>query len=116
MKPRQFTKEDPCTKVHIYNCFHSDTDVMDWDGGLKSTNITRAKAIIGINVPRRLVYDGHAEMINVGGQQHIKLTVEGMNWLIHGVKRYLKNQPEKAKDIEQLPRHWRRRFLQTVAI
>lgn len=113
MKTKQFSKDHPCTKIELYNCFFGVDSTQD--DVARSSDITRAKAIIGRNVPSRLIQAGHAEMTIVGGEQHIALTVEGQAWLLHGTQRYLKNQPERARDIEILPRHWRRRFLKTVA-
>lgn len=110
---RKFTKSQPCSKIDIYNCFYGVGSTQDDQG--RSSDITRARAIIGRNVVYRLCQAGHAELTILGGISYIALTDEGMAWLNHGVKRYLKNQPEKARDIEVLPRHWRRRFLKTVA-
>ena len=106
---RVFTKEAPCSKIDIYNCFYGAGSFYN-DDDLRSCDIVRARSIIGRNVPRRLVEQGHAVLVQLRGQEHIKLTEEGNNWLIKGVNRYLKNNPDKFSLVENPPARWRRRF------
>lgn len=111
---RVFTKNDPCTKIHIFNCFHGPGSVR-YEDGTVSSNIVRAKSYIGRHVPYRLRAAKRAELVLVDGEAHLRLTPEGVHWLWHGTKRYVKNNPSKAGDIEFMPRHWRRQHLKSVA-
>ncbi len=106
---RSFSKDAPCSKIDVYNCFFGEGSVEHEDTH-RSTDITRARNIIGRNVPRRLVEQGHAVYITYRGQEHIKLTEEGENWLLHGTLRYLKNNPQKFEQVENPPIRWRKRF------
>lgn len=110
MKTRQFTDGERCSKVEIYNCFYGQGS-RGHEDGLRSSDVVRARAYIGRNVPYRMCQAGHAEEVEIDGELHWKLTMEGRTWLTVGLKRYLKNRPDRVHDLTAPAR----RVLKTVA-
>ena len=82
---RVFTKNEPCNKVDIWNCFRAEAG-----NKFVSVPIVEARDAIGISVPSHLVRAGRAEMIK--GGDSIRLTSEGKTWLRAGTVRYVRNQ------------------------
>jgi len=94
MKARVFTKERPCNKVDIWNCFRSGRR-------FTSVPVLEAKQCIGEHVPNHLVRAGRAEIVESRGADVIRLTPEGAEFLKEGTERYIRNQI-KAGNVEIL--------------
>ena len=92
-----FTKSNPCTKIEIWNAFRGRR-------GFKQAEESEVLATIGKNVPRVLVNEGRAERFKTARGDFYRLTPEGQEWLMVGLRRYLRNYPEKAKRAVNLPK------------
>lgn len=109
---REFTKDRPCNKIDIWNCFYGRG--ASRIGRLPSTDMVRARSIIGRHVPTKLTLQGKARLHEEGGEFRITLTPEGVEWLKKGAKRYLMNHPDKLDQMENCPIRWKK-ILKTFA-
>lgn len=82
-----FTRESPCTKVHIHNCFITEQ-------GYGSKAVVEARGDIGLNTPKYLLREGYMHAYTQGGVDYYMLTSEGVVWLTEGLKRHLELHPE----------------------
>lgn len=82
-----FTRDNPCTKVDLHNCFMSD-------GSSKPVPAIVGRGIIGVNAIRYLVNSGYARKYESGGVDYWELTESGVDWLTKGLARHLKLHPE----------------------
>lgn len=82
-----FTREDPCTKVDLHNCFYL--------GGSKplSRAVVEARGEIGLNAIKYLKREGYAIEHEVEGIDRWTLTPEGVQWLVKGLARHLELHP-----------------------
>lgn len=94
-----FTKANPCTKVEIWNAFRGAR-------GFRQTEESEVLATIGRNVPRVLLNEGRAERVKTAKGDFYRLTKDGQEWLRVGLRRYLRNNPEKAKLAVNLPKEF----------
>lgn len=96
IKPtRTFTREDPCTKVHIWNCFMGA-------GGFKPVAVVHSRAEIGLNTPKYLKREGFVEVIEDKGVEYYRLTAEGEDWLRKGLNRHLELHPADVENVLHL--------------
>lgn len=93
---RKFTRDNPCTKVEIHNCFW----VVD---KYKAQPVVHAKTQIGDNVPKYLMREGYLEEKTMGGVDFYRLTPDGEHWLRDGLKRFLELHPERISDVVSSP-------------
>lgn len=94
-KPKQFTRANPCTKLHIWNCFRLR-------GGFISVPVVEAQAQIGIHTPRNMLRRGR--MVETTGEVDVyTLTPEGEQWLLLGIVNYLKRHPSDLEKVKHLP-------------
>lgn len=106
---KQFTKDAPCSKVDIWNCFRGHKFTL-WRDGTHSVDIVWARSVIGRHVPRALVNAGRAEIQEVDGEMHIRTTEVGEEWLVDGTFRYVSNQPERFQELINPPKRWKNHF------
>lgn len=93
VKPtRVFTRTDPCTKVHLWNCFVTIT-------GLERVTVVASRSEIGLNTPKYLRREGYAEVVTEKGVEYYVLTPEGEEWLRKGLLRHLELHPEDAEHV-----------------
>lgn len=91
---RKFSREQPCTKVEIHNCF--------FDGRQYTKRpVVEVKMEVGDNVPKYLVREDYVSFVLLAGVDYYELTVDGEEWLRAGLKRYLELHPERASDVVQ---------------
>jgi hypothetical protein len=88
-----FTREDPCTKVHLFNCFNAPS-------GFRPRAVVEARGEIGINAIKYLLRQGYAEAFEGAGADWWKLTAEGEQWLTTGLQRHLELHPEERSLVE----------------
>ena len=88
MKPAVFTRENPCTKVDIANCFKTS--------GAK-VPVVHAQAVIGVNTPKYLLREGYVVAVSAGGVDYYQLTQHGSAWLEKGLASHLKRHPTDGK-------------------
>lgn len=90
MKPKvkKFTKDEPCTKAHLHNCF------ADADGNYQPVQVNIAKSIIGANAPRHMADKGYVVIETVDNETVYKLTDSGQQWLLDGVRQWRKLHPD----------------------
>lgn len=98
MKPtvREFTKDAPCTKLEIYQCFSGPR-------GYQRVQVDAAHSVIGKSVPRVLERDGKAIKIAGPRGDFYELTEFGQQWLDKGIRAFLKNHPYKRDELEYPP-------------
>lgn len=92
MKPdvKVFTKDNPCTKVDIWNCFRGPM-------GFTLIQVDRAHSIIGKNAPRVMLKNGYIERrAGKMGQDLYLMTSKGREWLIQGIASHLRRHPGDA--------------------
>lgn len=107
MKPevKVFTKEQPCTKLDIWNCFRFGNSF-----GSVQVGIVHSK--IGVNVPRVMERNGHLTKQTVvarAGGLHYALTPSGEEWLERGFRSYLRNHPSHVHLATYLPESEKKR-------
>lgn len=88
-----FTRENPCTKADIWECFVGDR-------GFRSVSIPIARSIIGANTPRYLDREGYISVSRVRNTDFYTLTEKGKRWLIDGVRSYIRNHPSEANSVK----------------
>lgn len=92
MTPASFTRTNPCTKVHLFNCFFNPKTA-----GV--VPVVDAHQQIGVNSPKHLLDNGYLLHESRKGVDYYVLTAFGRNWLVPGLKRYLELHPEKRADV-----------------
>lgn len=98
-EPRVFTKDAPCTKFDLWQCFRGEC------GFLRVPTVT-AHAQIGLNAPRVMEREGRVTKQEVKGVEYYVLTDDGEDWLFEGMRRFLKNHPSRAAEASHLPTEW----------
>ena len=98
MKPdvKVFTREYPCTKVDIWNCFSSPRDFV-------RVPVVKAHSLIVLNVPRGMERMGRLERVAMRGVEYYQLTDIGKKWLLRGIKNYVHNHPSDIGSIYNYP-------------
>lgn len=101
MKPTvaKFTRDNPCTKLHIWNTFRGRR-------GFLPVQVTEAQAQIGANAPRVMERKGYLIRERGDRADVYILTPSGEDWLTEGMQRYLKNHPAEEENANHLPRSW----------
>ena len=101
MKPdvKEFTRDDPCTKLHIWNCFRAAH-------GFKRVQLDEAWSEIGVNAPRNMLKKGYIEIKHAAQEDYYQLTNSGEEWLRKGVKSYIRKHPDERKNAVLLPRRY----------
>jgi hypothetical protein len=94
---RVFTKDEPCSKLDLWNCFKARR-------GFKSPQVDEAKAIIGANAPKNMLRLGYVEVVEIKGADCYQLTEEGEEWLVAGIKGFVVRHPDRASEAVHLPR------------
>lgn len=90
VKPvRIFTREQPCTKVELYNCFKASK-------GFVRRPVVETRGEIGINAPKYLRKANYAILLNDEDVDYLVLTMGGQKWLIDGINRHLELHPGDA--------------------
>ncbi len=99
MKPevRVFTKQKPCTKKDIWNCFRGP-------GAFLKVQTDNAHALVGVNVPRVMERQGYLVKESLPKGDYYSLTSMGQVWLENGIKSFLRNHPAEAKNVRNMPR------------
>jgi hypothetical protein len=103
--PAQFTKDSPCTKRHIWQCFYGPK-------GFTRVPVVEAQAKIGVNVPRVMERERRLVVVKLSGVDFYALTPEGEVWLRAGIEAYCRNHPAEVAEIPYLDaagRHRRKR-------
>lgn len=97
MKPEvaKFTRDNPCTKKHIWNCFAAPS-------GFRAVPVVDAQAVIGVNAPRVMEREGRLVVRNTKGVDYYVLTSVGEEWLRAGAEAYIRNHPSESGDFRYL--------------
>lgn len=91
--PKTFTKDNPCTKVDIWNAFITSK-------GLDSAPVVRAQSFMGVNAPRNMLNNGYVTVELRGGVEYYELTEEGEEWLIKGLSSRIKRHPDELSKVK----------------
>ena len=97
MKPevRTFTRENPCTKKDLWQCFRGPT-------GYRRVLVAVAYSQIGANAPRVMGRQGYLVKNATPQGDFLTLTESGRQWLDKGIRAYVKNHPSERDDIQYL--------------
>lgn len=97
MKPevRTFTRENPCTKKDLWQCFRGPM-------GYSRVLVVVAHSQIGVNAPRVMERQGYLVKGQTSQGDYYMLTAEGRAWLEKGIRSYVKNHPAERDEIEFL--------------
>ncbi|MEG1121233.1 MAG: hypothetical protein RSE62_03420 [Citrobacter sp.] len=88
-----FSRENPCTKVDIHNCF--------FDGRTYVRRaVVEARGEIGLNTPKYLLKNEYLAATHERGIDYLALTQAGKEWLEDGLRRFLALHPERAADVK----------------
>lgn len=98
-EPAIFTKEYPCTKLHVWNAFRGRR-------GFIRRQVDEAHAIMGTNAPKHQITKGYVEKVEDRGSLYYKLTAEGEEWLLKKFKSHLAHHPEDREEAAYLPKDW----------
>ena len=98
MKPtvKVFTKDAPCTKLHIWNCFRQMS-------GYAKVQVDVAHSEIGLNVPRVMERGGKLVKETEPRGDYYVLTPLGKQWLEEGIRAYLTNHPGAKNKVKAMP-------------
>lgn len=96
-QPRVFDRDQPCTKLEIWNCFRAPR-------GFKRVQVDKAKAEIGANAPRAMLRNNYLETYTENGVEYYQLTEIGIEWLRLKFINYLRNHPENRRLAKFPPR------------
>lgn len=88
-----FTRDDPCTKVDLFNCFQAPS-------GYRPRAVVEARGEIGVNAIKYLLREGYAEAFEEAGVSWWKLTRDGEAWLTEGLRRHLELHPDHASLVD----------------
>lgn len=94
--PRKFTKQRPCNKKDIWNCFRGPR-------GFVRVETAQAKSVIGVNAPRVMLGRECLMMETVKSVEYYALTDYGKEWLTKGIVSFIKNHADEVGDIFYLP-------------
>jgi hypothetical protein len=94
MTPAKFTRENPCTKVHIWRAFRRA-------GQYPDIPVVEARSIIGIPASKYLVTKGYALTKHLKGVDLYRLTTDGIKWLEAGLRRHLELHPEQRAELHE---------------
>lgn len=95
-EPKHFTKDNPCTKVDIWNCFRGRR-------GFVRVQVAEAHAIVGLNAPRYMLSKFYVTVVTANSAEYYKLTKDGIDWLSKKLKTYLVRHPKDRKRVRNLP-------------
>jgi hypothetical protein len=97
MKPevRKFSKREPCTKRHLWNAFKGRR-------GFKRLQVDVAHSLVGVNAPRYMLKLGYLNKVSTANVDYYLVTADGADWLVAGIKSYVKNHPDRVNDIDNL--------------
>lgn len=91
---REFTRADPCTKVHLFQCFRAA------DGkGYYARAVVEARGEIGVNAIKYLIREGYAAAYDMRSVEYWELTSDGIAWLEKGLIRELELHPERRRNV-----------------
>jgi hypothetical protein len=95
-EPAKFSKENPCSKFELWQCFRSRR-------GFAAVQVNAAEAVIGVNAPKYLRRKGYLVRENRADKDVYVLTEEGKEWLLKGFRSYLIRYPEMRERAKFLP-------------
>ena len=88
-----FTRDNPCTKVDLHNCFIGPN-------GYQRRRVVEAQGEIGLNSPKYLLREGYAVYRSDRGVDYYELTPSGEAWLRDGLERHLKRHPDDRAKVK----------------
>jgi len=91
-----FTRDNPCTKVDLWNCFYQG-------GTFAARPVLETRGEIGLHAPKYLRKHGYATLVSRGNIDAYVLTKAGQQWLVDGVKRHLELHPEDRALLVEYP-------------
>lgn len=90
-----FSREEPCTKVDLHNCFYPQ-------GLVARRAVVEARGEIGLNAIKYLKREGFARAYEDRGVDYWQLTPEGVAWLSKGLARHLELHPEDRERVNRV--------------
>jgi len=87
-----FTRDEPCSKVDILNCFHQG-------GGYTPRAVVETQGEIGVNAPKYLIKQGYMRTFNRNWVDYQELTEAGKRWLEAGLRSLVKRDPTALRKL-----------------
>ena len=99
MKPevKVFTRDNPCTKLDVWNCFRGSR-------GFRRVQVDEAHSIVGLNAPRNMLKNGYITIVEHRQSEYYALTASGVKWLSSRFKKYLERHPNDRKRAKNVPK------------
>ena len=91
---KTFTRENPCTKIDIHNCFFDGRTFV-------ARPVVETRGEIGLNTPKYLLKNEYATATHERGIDYLSLTQAGKEWLEDGLRRFIALHPERAADVKK---------------
>lgn len=95
---REFTREQPCDKVHLFLCFNQS-------GRYVRRAVVEARGEIGVNAIKYLKREDYAREYEAEGVDWWELTQAGQAWLTKGLARYLELHPQHRARLAEATGH-----------
>lgn len=96
MTAKIFTRDDPCTKIDLHNCFYRNMRYA-------AVPVVEAQSIIGKNAPKYLLREELIVLRSTKGVDFYVPTAKGDAWLRAGILRFLELHPERASECKSRP-------------
>lgn len=97
IKPvKVFTRDAPCTKVHLWNCFRG---VVAHALRFVARPVVEAQGEIGKNSAKHMIGKGYLVYRTVGNIDYYVLTAKGEAWLADGLAAHLRRHPDQASSV-----------------
>ena len=96
MEAKVFTRDSPCTKIDLHNCFYRNMRYA-------AIPVIEAQTIIGKNAPKYLLAKGFITLQTTKGVDFYAPTAKGDAWLREGVLRFLELHPERIGECNHRP-------------
>lgn len=96
MQIAKFSRDNPCTKVHIFNAFFRD-------GNFRDTPVVVYRSVAGDNSDKYLKREGYIVALVEKNVDIYRLTTAGLFWLREGLKKHLQLHPGDIPLCRELP-------------
>lgn len=90
---KKFTKDNPCSKIELWNCFRGPS-------GFRMAPVVEAHSVIGLNAPKYLLRESYATTRASAGVDYYVLSPAGERWLTKGLAAHLKRHPSEARRVQ----------------
>lgn len=101
---KQFTKQNPCNKKDIHNCFVATRMVRGNNTKYIKRTLVSTYEAIGKRVTGLLVSNERAVIYSENNIDYCMLTDEGKNWLDKGIRAWIANHSSRVNEVINPPK------------